>query len=147
VVEGGQGTYTIADVITTLSSLFTPSDVNCPTRYFYAYSNIAATTVWSDSTIVLSAADAIKPRTFMGTLTKQTLSVDTTSAIYKTLYIKGKNNGNYFDATATLTIVVCGNENYSLVASSDFIVQKDKYPAQADMITEIPYATHLAWFT
>jgi hypothetical protein len=57
---------------------------------------------------------------FQGTLTTQYLNTQTTSGIYKTLYIQGKNTGkegNY----VKLIMIVCGSETVICNDATDYV--------------------------
>ena len=108
----------VTDYYTFSDSKFTPSQatndgVGCDAIYFYAFTDQALTTTWSDSDIVLSAADVVDTANNLTpdqtALSLQTLTINTASPFRKQLYIKGLNSGREFGEVET-NVIVCGNE-------------------------------------
>ena len=72
------------------------SSTGCDALYFYAFSDAALTTVYSDTDISLTAADTISPEDLVSSITQQNLVVNTAIPfVNKYLYLQGKNTGNY----------------------------------------------------
>jgi len=95
---------------TSVNSLFTPSDANCPLLEYQAFSDSAGTILWSDT-----AVSVLNPTS----LNSAQLQIDQQTGFKKTLFLFGYTTaGGPVRASLNLTIVVCGNEQLALSNSS-----------------------------
>ena len=102
------------------------STTGCDAIYFYAFSDLALTTAYSDLDISLNAADTITPETMTSSYTTQYLTVNTASPFIKTFYLQGKNTGKNGNSVLIETVVCGGSETYvvSSTATYTLVLQK-----------------------
>ena len=73
---------------------------------------------YSDSSIVLSPADAVSNNPTFASLTDQTMTIDTSTPFKKTFYLKGENTGKNYNSQV-VDVIVCGNE--AVTAGSEHV--------------------------
>ena len=140
---------------TLIESFFTKaansaSTNGCKALYFYGYSDSALSTTWTDSAIVISTADTVKPESFAGTLTTQTIALQTSAGFSKTLFIQGKNTGKQANYLKT-KFVICGQETVVNNQAVDYEnLNLQKYYVGGSVVSStfsIDQATYATWFT
>jgi hypothetical protein len=91
-ITSGTGNIFQVNIKTQTNSLFlgdgaSGSTTGCDAIYFYAWSDSALTTSYSDTDISLTAADTIRPETVIASFTTQYLTVNTASTFIKQFYL------------------------------------------------------------